>query len=192
MAGTSCVAVPAIVGSRGSPGVSRPAAGRRHRRPRHLQRPHPRDRHPVLPAVHQQGDLSPQRTGLASRSRRAYHADSAGIRPRSRLLTEVHILQITQPAILDEQNERAGNPTPQPRPPARQQTTDGQPQSQPPTTTADLACSRNSSAPTKSHDSTRSSMSRFSALSGLGVSTSTPQACLAGPPGHAPAGAESP
>ena len=137
-----------------------------------------------IPAVHQQGDLSPQRTGLASRSRRAYHADSAGIRPRSRLLTEVHILQITQPAILDEQNERAGNPTPQPRPPARQQTTDGQPQSQPPTTTADLACSRNSSAPTKSHDSTRSSMRRSSALSGLGVSTSTPQACLAGPPGH--------
>jgi len=52
------------------------------------------------------------------------------------------------------------------RPARAGRSTDGQPQSQPPTTTADLACSRNSSAPTKSHDSTRSSMSRSSALRG--------------------------
>jgi DNA replication protein DnaC len=34
--------------------LPRPPPGRRDRRPGHLQRPHPRDRHPVLPAPHHQ------------------------------------------------------------------------------------------------------------------------------------------
>ena len=39
-----------------------PQARRRHRRPRHLQRAHPRNRHPVLPTPHQQNHRS-QETG---------------------------------------------------------------------------------------------------------------------------------
>lgn len=38
----------------GDSGVPRPPPRRRHRRPSHLQRPHPRNRHPVLPTPHQQ------------------------------------------------------------------------------------------------------------------------------------------
>jgi transposase len=40
--------------------VPRPSARRRDRRPRHLQRPHPRDRDRVLPATHQQDCRSRQ------------------------------------------------------------------------------------------------------------------------------------
>ena len=46
--------------------LPRPPPGRRHRRPRHLQRPHPRDRHPVLPATHQQ-DHHPTQTSQLTR-----------------------------------------------------------------------------------------------------------------------------
>ena len=45
--------------------VPRPAPRRRHRRPRHLQRPHPRNRHPVLPTTHQQDHRPPQTSTLA-------------------------------------------------------------------------------------------------------------------------------
>ena len=44
--------------------LPRPPPGRRDRRPGHLQRPHPRDRHPVLPAPHQQDHQPHQETQL--------------------------------------------------------------------------------------------------------------------------------
>jgi IstB-like ATP binding protein len=40
--------------------------GRRDRGPGHLERPHPRDRHPVLSALHQQDHLAAQASQLAS------------------------------------------------------------------------------------------------------------------------------
>jgi hypothetical protein len=40
--------------------LPRPPPRRRHRRPRHLQRTHPRNRHPVLPTPHQQNHHPPQ------------------------------------------------------------------------------------------------------------------------------------
>ena len=54
--------------------VPRPPDRRRDRRSGHLQRPHPRDRHPVLPATHQQehppqGQLTRSRRGRAGRDR---------------------------------------------------------------------------------------------------------------------------
>ena len=39
--------------------LPRPPPRRCHRRPRHLQRPHPRDRHPVLPPPHKQDHHPP-------------------------------------------------------------------------------------------------------------------------------------
>ena len=44
--------------------VPRPTPRRRHRRPRHLQRPHPRNRHPVLPTTHQQNHHPTQTSQL--------------------------------------------------------------------------------------------------------------------------------
>ena len=46
--------------------LPRPPARRRHRRPGHLQRPHPRDRHPVLPAPHHQDHQPHQEPRLTS------------------------------------------------------------------------------------------------------------------------------
>ncbi|WP_231989128.1 MULTISPECIES: ATP-binding protein [unclassified Mycobacterium] len=46
--------------------VFRPAPGRRHRRPRHIQRPHHRHRHQVLPTTHQQNH-HPRQTGRLGR-----------------------------------------------------------------------------------------------------------------------------
>src|SRR6476660_6540405 len=42
--------------------LPRPSPGRCHRRPRHLQRPHPSDRHQLLPITHQH-DRHPSQTG---------------------------------------------------------------------------------------------------------------------------------
>ena len=47
--------------------LPRPPPRRRDRRPGHLQRPHPRDRHPVLPAPHQQNHRPQQKTQLIHR-----------------------------------------------------------------------------------------------------------------------------
>ena len=62
--------------------VPRPPPGRRHRRPRHLQRPHPRNRHPVLPAAHQQDHRPTQARQLTS-------GHKQGSRPRNQPLAAV-------------------------------------------------------------------------------------------------------
>jgi hypothetical protein len=49
---------------------SPPPPGRRDRRPGHFQRPHPRDRHPVLPAPHQQNRQPQQEAQLNRRDAR--------------------------------------------------------------------------------------------------------------------------
>ena len=46
--------------------LHRPPPGRRDRRPGHLQRPHPRDRHPVLPAPHHQNRHPHQESQLTN------------------------------------------------------------------------------------------------------------------------------
>lgn len=46
--------------------LPRPTPGRRHRRPRHIQRPHHRDRHRVSPTTHQQNH-HPRQTGQLGR-----------------------------------------------------------------------------------------------------------------------------
>ena len=47
-------------------GLPRPAPGRRDRRPRHIQRPHPRNRHRVLPAPDRNNDSPAQTSQLTS------------------------------------------------------------------------------------------------------------------------------
>jgi hypothetical protein len=88
--------------------VPRPAACRRNRRPRHLQRLHPRNRHRVLPAAYQQDNLAAQAAGLALRSWRTDHPNPTRIRPLGRRLVKEHVLETAQPAIVSKQDDLPG------------------------------------------------------------------------------------
>ena len=61
--------------------LPRPPPGRRDRRPGHLQRPHPRDRHPVLPAPHHQNRHPHQESQLTNDPPGPKFAPISGAKP---------------------------------------------------------------------------------------------------------------